>query len=163
MARRRHLTTTMRRASYLLAQGMDVEDVSNDCKISPQTIKAWSKKTLFIDDLEARIEKVYKQSEKGQDLETRRKNNQAILNEVYSNIHSKIANGELSDIPLRELVRVAAELSHEKRLDTDGQFTQKSVMEQIHEKVKNRFDDAESSKEIRSRPTTDANEIMEGN
>jgi hypothetical protein len=105
---------------YLVDQSLTIKEVASKLKISSRKLGTFFKEEDFMEELNARIERVM-----GMDSEFRTNQAKISVMHIYEEIRRREVENELKDTPLRDLHKMLIDMQKELRLDTPGEFTSK--------------------------------------
>jgi len=105
---------------YFVDKSLRIKDVAEKLNTTNAKIKAFFNDPSFVEELESRMDKVH-----GIGKEFMQSQAKISLVNLYEEMRRREIDGELKDIPLRELHKIIVDTQKELRLDTPGAFTSK--------------------------------------
>ena len=105
---------------YFVDQSLKLKDVARKLNVPKTVIKGFFDDQEFVEELEDRIERVH-----GIGTEFMQSQAKISLLHLYEEMRRREVEGELKDIPLKELHKILTDTQRELRLDTPGAFTSK--------------------------------------
>jgi len=149
-AKRTYLTALQKKAIILLSHNLREHEVSDELGISVHTIRDWvNHHELFNRELQVKIEEFH-----GIDKEKRREKSQRTLDILYREIARREANGDISKMHLRDIIKSISLLHKEARIDTPGEVTSRTETVRTLKDLQDRFDKSRSGKIFRDNKST---------
>lgn len=135
---------------YFVDQSLTVREVAKKLNTPQKRIKEFFEDPEYTDELTERIERVH-----GIGTEFMQSQNKISLLHLYEEMRRREVEGELKDIPLRELHKILIDTQRELRLDTPGAFTSKvgvadltNLQDRYSKSLSGRFHKQKSKKAI---------------
>ena len=105
---------------YMVDQTLSIREVAKTLGTTPKKLKSFFEDEFFKQELSERIERVH-----GVGTNFMQSQAKISLMHLYEEMRRREAEGELKDVPLRELHKILIDTQKELRLDTPGAFTSK--------------------------------------
>lgn len=105
---------------YFVDQSLTIREVAKRLNTTPKKVKSFFEDPEYADELKERIDKVH-----GIGTDFMQSQAKISLLHLYEEMRRREVEGELQDIPLRELHKILIDTQREIRLDTPGAFTSK--------------------------------------
>jgi plasmid maintenance system antidote protein VapI len=105
---------------YLVDQSLSVKEVAKKLNTTQTVIKRFFEDPEYTDELAERMDRIH-----GIDTEFMQSQAKLSLFNLYEEMRRREVEGQLKDIPIRELHKILVDTQREIRLDTPGAFTSK--------------------------------------
>jgi len=105
---------------YFVDKSLSIKDVAKKLNTTPKKLKSFFKDHEYTTELSERMERVH-----GIGTDFMQDQAKISLMHLYEEMRRREVEGELKDIPLRELHKILVDTQKELRLDTPGAFTSK--------------------------------------
>jgi len=105
---------------YFVDKSLSIKEVAKKLNTTPKKLKSFFKDDEYTDELSERMERVH-----GIGTDFMQDQAKISLMHLYEEMRRREVEGELKDIPLRELHKILVDTQKELRLDTPGAFTSK--------------------------------------
>lgn len=150
---------------YFADQSLTVKEVAKKLNTQPKKIKSFFDDPEYVEELNDRIEKVH-----GVGTEFMQSQAKISLLHLYEEMRRREVEGELKEIPLRELHKIIVDTQKELRLDTPGAFTSKvgvadltNLQDRYNRSLSGRFHKAKTvSSKKKALPAPDNDQVEEG-
>jgi len=105
---------------YFVDKSLSLKEVARRLEVPPKRIKEFFEDEEYRVELQERIERVH-----GIDSEFMQSQAKISLISLYEEMRKREAEGNLKDVPMRDLHKMIVDVQKELRLDTPGAFTSK--------------------------------------
>ena len=150
---------------YFVDKSLTVKEVAKKLNTTPNKLKGFFKDEEYTEELSSRIEKIH-----GVGTDFMQSQAKISLLHLYEEIRRREVEGELVDLPMRELHRILMDTLKELRLDTPGAFTSKvgvadltDLQDRYKKSLSGRMNRLEKKKRRLKNVTPDNKLLDEGN
>ena len=105
---------------YFVDNSLTIKEVAKKLNTTPKVLKSFFEDDEYREELGSRMDRVH-----GVDTDFMQSQAKISLLHLYEEMRRREVEGELKDIPTRELHKILVDTSKELRLDTPGAFTSK--------------------------------------
>jgi len=146
---------------YFVDKSLSVKEVAKNLNTTPKKLKSFFEDEEYRLELSERIEKIH-----GIGTDFMQSQAQISLIHLYEEMRRREVEGELKDIPMRELHKILIDTQKELRLDTPGAFTSKvgvadltNLQDRYKKSLSGKF---QRSKKVRMKNVTPKGLLEEG-